>query len=1067
MTAFDVERWRHIAPYLDEVLDIASDQARASWLAALRLENAALADDLQMLLDDQRDVAARQFLEHGAVSLPEALSGGQPIGPPKLVPRVDQAGMGSVRLAKRGDERFDRYEIVSLLGEGGMGQVYGATDTRLDRVVAIKMLFERLAGDPVYRERFEREARSAAALNHPHICTIFDVGPDYLVMERLEGETLADVLTRGPLPVNQAIDYGVQIADALAAAHARGIVHRDLKPANVMITAMGAKVLDFGLAKQIARMDEDAPRATLTAVEAETRAGQVVGTAAYMSPEQVEGKPVDGRSDLFAFGALLYEMLGGRRPFSGDTTLSTLASVLKASPDPLRRVRRDIPESVERVVMRCLEKNPAARYASAAEIRRELMRLQAPDQSRHRFRLAAMIVAGGIVLGIAGLAVLTYVKARRVTWVEQTATPEIARLLASDRPFAALKLYREAERADPASRALVAFSEALYAPTLSIQTTPPGAEVYLSDYVDARLGDASWELLGVTPLKTDRIPHNGYYRIRVSKAGFASIERPFDPVGLALSPSAGHLDLTLQSGKLAPPDMIWVDAAAAGVSAISGLTTPAPVPGFWLDKHEVNNRQFKSFVDAGGYRTQSNWKEPFVEGSRRLPWGDAIPRLLDTTSRGGPATWQLGTYPDGTADLPVGGVSWYEAAAYCDSVQKKLPTAYHWYQAAGAGLFSSILQLSNFSGHGPQPVGTNRGLSQYGALDMAGNVKEWSASPVGSKRAILGGSWNEASYTFGSLDADQPFKRHPTFGFRCARFVESPPALLFEPVTAVTGERRGDKPADDAAFHVYAALHRYDRTDLAARTESMDDSKPYFRRETVTFRAAYGNDRVVAHLYVPKNTTPPYQTVVFVPSANAFVFQSIDTLPDPFEFLVRAGRAVLVVAVQGTLERGPSPMPVFVGPNQTRDRLLQWSKDIQRSIDYLETRPEIDMRKLAFYGISYSAYVSPTLLAPEPRLKAAVVVSGGASMPTAPEVDPWNYAPRVKVPVLMLNGRDDFIFPVKRSQIPLLRALGTPERDKRHILFDGGHVNLQTRMDLIGEILRWLDQYLGPVKITS
>ena len=1043
MTAFDAERWQRLAPYLDELLDMTSDEARANRLAALRLEDVALADDLQMLLDDRRDVAARHFLEHTPISLPDAVLGEPPVAGP-----------------------FDRYEIISLLGEGGMGKVYAATDTRLDRVVAIKVLSERLAGDPTYRERFEREARSAAALNHPHICTIFDVGPNYLVMERLEGETLADMLMRGPLPVNQAIGYSVQIADALTAAHASGIVHRDLKPANVMITAAGAKVLDFGLAKQIPRIDETAPTATLSVVNATTtREGQIVGTAAYMSPEQVEGKPVDGRSDLFAFGALLYEMLAGRRPFSGDTTLSTLASVLKASPDPLRHIRRDVPESVERVVMRCLEKNPAARYASAAEVRRELMRYQAAHQPGPRLRLAATIVAAGIVLGIAGLAILAYRNAGRVTWVEQTAVPEIGRLLAADRPFAALKLYREAERADPGSRALVVFNEALRAPMLSIKTTPPGAEVYLSDYVDARLGDANWELLGVTPLKTDRIPHAGFYRMRVSKAGFASIERPFDPVGLSLSPSAGHVDLTLQDREHAPPDMVWVDAAVAGVSTTSGLTTPAAVPGFWLDKDEVSNRQFKSFVDAGAYRTRASWKEPFVEAGRTLRWEDAMSRMLDTTSRAGPATWQLGTYPDDTDDLPVAGVSWYEAAAYCDSVHKKLPTAYHWFQAAGGGFFSTILQLSNFGGHGPQPVGSNRGLSQYGALDMAGNVKEWSVSAVGSKRAILGGGWNEPSYMFAVLDAAEPFERRATFGFRCAHFVEDPPLSLFEPVTPVTGDRRGEKPVDDAAFRVYATLHRYDRTDLDARTGSMDDSKPYFRRETVTFRAAYGNDRVVAHLYTPKNTRPPYQTMLFVPSGNTFFFGSIDTLPDPFEFLVRAGRAVLVVAVQGTLERGPSPL--FVGPNQMRDRLLQWSKDVQRSIDYLETRPEIDAKKLAFYAISYSASVSPTLLALEPRFKAAVLVSAGTDAPTATEVDPWNYAPRVKVPVLMLNGRDDFIDPMERSQIPFLRALGTAEKDKRHILFDGGHVNLQFRMDLIGEILRWLDQYLGPVKVES
>jgi hypothetical protein len=418
-------------------------------------------------------------------------------------------------------------------------------------------LSEALAGDPVFRERFEREARSAAALNHPHICTIFDVGPNYLVMERLEGETLADVLTRGPLPVNQAINYGVQIADALAAAHARGIVHRDLKPANVMITPAGAKVLDFGLAKQIPKIDENAPTRTFTAVEAATRAGQIVGTAAYMSPEQAEGKPVDARSDLFAFGALLYESLAGRRPFSGDTILSTLASVLKASPEPLRHLRRDVPEHVERVVSRCLEKNPAARYASAAEVRRELMPYQPADRSRNRFRAATVVVAAALILVLGGLAVRSYLEARRANWVETTAVPEIAKLLASDRPFAAVKLYREAERADPASRGLVAFSEALYAPAISIRSNPPGAEVSVSDYLDASVGETTWELLGSTPLKTDRIPYAGYYRIRVSKSGFASIERPLDPVTLGLRRGLGGLDLTLQSSDRVPQGNPW------------------------------------------------------------------------------------------------------------------------------------------------------------------------------------------------------------------------------------------------------------------------------------------------------------------------------------------------------------------------------------------------------------------------------------------------------------------------------------------------------------------------------
>ena len=964
--------------------------------------------------------------------------------------------------------RLGPYEIGSSLGHGGMGDVYSATDTRLGRVVAIKVLSDHLASDPAYRERFIREARSAASLNHPHICTIFDVGPDYLVMERLEGETLAKMLARGPLPVSVALAYGAEIADAVSAAHAQGIVHRDLKPANVIVTPAGAKVLDFGLAKQVTTLDANAATETVVPiegapVEAATRPGQIVGTTAYMSPEQAEGKPVDTRSDVFSLGVLLYEMLGGRRPFSGDSTLSIIASILKTAPDQLRRLRRDVPEHAQRVVMRCLEKNPAARYSSAIDVGHELARYRdVGSRPRSRMLTTAIAAGAGLVVIIGISAVRSYLNAAQVRWVEQTAAPEISRLLASDRPFAALTLYREAERADPTSRALLSFHEALYAPTLSFQTTPPGADVYLSDYVDAQNGDQGWERLGVSPVKTDRIPHAGYYRMRVSKAGFATIERPFDPVTLALSPSAGHVDLALVPNERMPKDMIGVDAIGGGVAIGAGLTTPAGVPAFWLDKHEVTNREFKAFVDASGYQSRAGWKEQFVDNGRQLSWEDAIARFRDATSRTGPATWQLGTFPEGSADFPVSGVSWYEAAAYCNFVGKSLPTAYHWYQAAGAGLFSTMLQLSNFHGQGPKPVGRSPGLSQYGAVDMAGNVKEWSASLIGTKRAILGGGWNESSYAFVQLDAREPLERRDTFGFRCARFIDRPPESLFAPLTPTNVDRRADKPVSDDVYRVYAALHRYDRTDLAARTESVDDSRPYFHKETVTFRAAYERERVVAHLYLPKNSAPPFQAVLFIPSGNGFFFRSIDTLPDSFDFLVRAGRAVLVVAVQGTLERGPSPL--IVGANQLRDRLLLWSRDVQRSIDYLETRPEIDATKLAFYGISYSAGISPTLLAVEPRFRAAVLVSAGALSPAPPpEVDPWNYAPRVRMPVLMLNGRDDFIFPVDTSQIPLFGALGTPEQNKQHVLFDGGHVNLQFRLDLIGEILKWLDRYLGPV----
>ncbi|HEX2454714.1 MAG TPA: protein kinase [Vicinamibacterales bacterium] len=243
--------------------------------------------------------------------------------------------------------RLGPYEIESPLGTGGMGEVYKALDTRLDRIVAIKQL------TPEYRERFEREARAIAALNHPHICQVYDVGPDYLVLEYLEGQPV-----RGPLPPGEAVRVAIQIAGALQAAHERGILHRDLKPANIMVTTGGtAKLLDFGVAKRL----ELAPDVT------ETTPGAVLGTPAYMSPEQVEGQPIDTRSDIFSFGAVLYEILAGRRPFAGQTTSEVIAEILRDDPPPL-----SAPPALERVVMRCLAKKPADRYQTMAEVSRAL-----------------------------------------------------------------------------------------------------------------------------------------------------------------------------------------------------------------------------------------------------------------------------------------------------------------------------------------------------------------------------------------------------------------------------------------------------------------------------------------------------------------------------------------------------------------------------------------------------------------------------------------------------------------------------------------------------------------------
>ncbi len=269
------------------------------------------------------------------------------------------------------------YEIASPLGAGGMGEVYKARDTRLDRTVAIKILPAHLSGDPLLRQRFEREAKAVSSLNHPHICTLHDVGSqdgtDYLVMEFLEGETLAARLEKGPLPLAQVLKCGIQISDALDKAHRQGVVHRDLKPGNVMLTTAGAKLLDFGLAKAGAPI---APGSSLTVAPTRTspvtQHGTIVGTFQYMSPEQVEGRDVDARSDLFAFGATLYEMLTGRRAFQGKSSLSVASAILEKDPEPISTLAPMTPPALDRTIRKCLAKDPEDRWQTARDLLLEL-----------------------------------------------------------------------------------------------------------------------------------------------------------------------------------------------------------------------------------------------------------------------------------------------------------------------------------------------------------------------------------------------------------------------------------------------------------------------------------------------------------------------------------------------------------------------------------------------------------------------------------------------------------------------------------------------------------------------
>lgn len=297
------------------------------------------------------------------------------------------------------------YEIQSPLGAGGMGEVYRARDTRLDRSVAVKVLPAHLSEKPEFAERFEREARTISSLNHPSICHLHDVGEQggvrYLVMELLEGETLSDRLRRGPLPLDQMLRYGAEIADGMEAAHRRGVVHRDLKPGNVMLTKTGAKLMDFGLAKGMSATKPVSAELTVTMTSSHatplTQQGTIVGTFQYMAPEQVEGKEADTRSDIFSLGAVLYEMISGKRAFEGKTLVSVAAAILEKEPEAIRVVQPVTPPSLERVIKKCLAKDPDARWQNAGDLASELKWIgEARAEEGTASGLAAPPLASGI-----------------------------------------------------------------------------------------------------------------------------------------------------------------------------------------------------------------------------------------------------------------------------------------------------------------------------------------------------------------------------------------------------------------------------------------------------------------------------------------------------------------------------------------------------------------------------------------------------------------------------------------------------------------------------------------------
>jgi eukaryotic-like serine/threonine-protein kinase len=1018
--------------------------------------------------------------------------------------------------------QLGRYVIRTKLGAGGMAEVYLADDRQLGRRVALKFLPPETEDDTVAQRRLLREARAAATLDHPHICSVYEVGEadgrQFIAMQYVEGEALDARLRRSPLHLHETLAIAVQVVDALTEAHAHGILHRDIKPANIMVTTRGeAKVMDFGLARVAFSDEVTAGGKTVSLLSAR---GDIIGTAPYMSPEQACGEPLDPRSDLFSVGVVLYEMVSGQRPFQGASSAAVVAAILTHEPLPLARFAHNTPPELERIVSKALKKDADNRYQTAKDLRIDLRALK--EEQDFQLKLGRMPASSGIEADrvtsatsapsgqvaqtssaasvsvpvvrswraaaiAAAVTVLAAVgwfawQASNMRWA-RTQLAQITALAEANQYFEAFDLALQVEPYLPGDSTLAGLMPVI-SDSVSVTTTPPGATVYLRRFTNDAATAPSRQLVGTTPFTNARIAR-GQYILSVEKEGFAPIERTISGVAarrgtFTLLPSAIRIDQPLLPAKAQPARMVFV---AGGDYRLSSWSRPTDrrvrLTDYFIDKYEVSNREYKEFISAGGYLKRDLWKPSFVKDGRSVSWDDAMKVLVDRTGLPGPRSWSNQSFPDGKADHPAADVTWYEAAAYARFRGKRLPTVFQWEKAARNGVIGpagiaimpwglfypgeTLSRRANF-GMGTLPVSSSEfGMSVFGAYNMAGNVAEWTLNDSSVGFLATGGAWGDPTYTFGAFGGRPGFYSSEKLGFRCAQNATDNADDQGGERIEIAQEIPVHAPSSPQVFATLASAYRYQKAPLDARVEETKDM-PDWKREKITFNGANGA-RAIAYLYLPNHVARPLQVLHFLPAAD--VAAGLRSLPDTMDDLiapyVRAGRAAFGVVLEGYVERlSPTRVaPPSAATVEFADMIVNRITDLRRGLDYLETRTDLDLTRIAALAPSAGSTLGLIVGALETRYRALVFVGTGirpSYRDLVAPANPINFAPHIRVPKLLVQGRYDEDTPVRTAAEPLFKLLIEP---KRIVFYEGGHVpSIEVMMSATSG---WLDETLGRV----
>jgi dienelactone hydrolase len=714
--------------------------------------------------------------------------------------------------------------------------------------------------------------------------------------------------------------------------------------------------------------------------------------------------------------------------------------------------------------------------------------IRAPASRRHWTviaGLAVVLVAAGGYLGYQ-----RWEAARSTAAAYQRTIATARKLIEQDQYGAAFVRLQPLMTSDP-QPALESLWQQIVFPITPL-IAQDGATVYFKPYDET---DAPWTRAGASPFDSPVDAPRGVLRLKVEKPGYRTGYFALANPGPSLQstevlakdalpgfqPPPAPLELAAD-GAL-PDDLVLVPHSNVPVF----LTGWSPsyfgggqhdIPAFAIGRTEVTNRQFKAFVDAGGYDNPAYWQGlKFVDDGQALSFDEARTRFVDRTGRAGPAGWQLGTFATGDGELPVGGISWYEAVAYARFRGLTLPTVHHWLRGAFGpyeGVFPTaptIAQSSRYLSNEPVAAHGEVGLGPWGTLNAAGNVREWVWNFAGDKALVLGGGWSDYPATYNYAYTASPMDRGLDYGLRLMQLqgdASIPPELLAPITLSLDSDYAAREPVSDDAFSAmrfqFTASHRVPKH---VTVERVDQSDTWVADEVALEFSA--NDTFTLYVIRPSDThNPSLQPIIYGPSGD-----SIDAarpnrraLTGLFfaDFIPASGRA-LVIPIWALSYSRYEPMPTTMEAIQDRFRRapLAWYKDLVTTLDYLTTRGDMNMDELGFIGFSLGAsMIAPPLLAIDGHFKAAVLVSAGiwTAFPLHPMLDSINYAPRITLPVLMINGRYDTLFPREAAQQRLFDLLGTDPEDKRQVFYDAAHVTL------IGnrgkrEVSDWFDRYLG------